>query len=554
MLQNLKKLLQSKGIGSETLRWLWTILTPMRAKLAWLILFRCCITMVGIGSTVVNKYLVDYASAYLDVTGIIVLTVVCSGVNLLGGMLLSLLAVQLTERFSLHIRSSLYARILDGVWAHRARFHSEDLLSRLTSDVGRVSDGIVTAATTLISTAVQFCLAFGLLCLYDKTIALFTLASVPCIAVLTLLLGLRLKELQVRQQQAEADYRVYLQEQLSAADVVKAFEAEAESCRRFAALQERRIRLVMRSNRYSIAMRFGVNAAFVSAYLFAFITGAQKIATGAISFGTMTAFLTLVNQVQAPALSLSRIVSQLIAVTASASRLLEIAALPQEPSQTASTGLSRPVGLTASGLSFHYETELDVLKDVSFSIAPGQIAAIMGHSGVGKTTLIRLILGYLRPLEGTIVLQDAQTQRPCSPGTRGLISYVPQGNTLFSGTIAENLRLGLPAATPAEMWDALRMACADTFVVALPAGLETRIGERGHGLSEGQAQRIAIARAFLRPAPILILDEATSALDEKTELAILTQLRERRAGQTCLVISHRGTVTEFADQLIEIGP
>ena len=157
-------------------------------------------------------------------------------------MLLSLLAVQLTERFSLHTRSSLYARILDGVWEHRARFHSEDLLSRLTSDVGRVSDGIVTAATSLIATAVQFCLAFGLLCLYDKTIALFTLASVPCIAVLTLLLGLRLKELQVRQQQAEADYRVYLQEQLSAADVVKAFEAEAESCRRFAALQERRIR------------------------------------------------------------------------------------------------------------------------------------------------------------------------------------------------------------------------------------------------------------------------------------------------------------------------
>lgn len=551
-MQKIKKLLHAKGVSLDEMRWLWGLLLPYGGKLFRLILFRSCITGIGVGSAVVNKYLVDLAAAYLDVTGIIVLTIACSGINLLGSMLLSVFAVQLTEHLSIHIRTNLYAHILNSVWVERSRQHSEALLSRLTSDVSRISDGVVNASTGLIAAALQFCLAFFLLYSFDASIALFALLSVPFIAFISLAFGIRLKRIHIQLQQAEADYRVYLQEQLCYADVLKAFQYEAESQAALAQLQKRRMELVIKSNRYSIGMRFGVNGAFLGAYLFAFITGALKVASGAISYGTMTAFLSLVNQVQSPVLSLSKIASQVIAVLASTSRIREIANMPQEIGTTETVRSGSVLGISVKQLTFSYNTDSELFKDLSFEIPPGGITAIMGHSGAGKTTLVRLLLGFLQPSEGTIAFTDGQERYPCSEATRHLISYVPQGNTLFSGTIAENLRLGNPNATDAQMTEALHMACADAFVASLSDGLQTRVGEKGNGLSEGQAQRIAIARAFLRPAPVLILDEATSALDEQTELQILRKIKEKHTGQACLVISHRSAITKFADQIIAL--
>lgn len=551
-MEKIKKLFHDKGITADELPWLWNIIRPYHKKIFGLILLRCFITVIGIGSVVVKKYLVDLAAAYLNVTGIIILTVSCTAVNLLGSMLLSMLTVQFTERLSIHIRSDLYAHILNSVWSERSGQHSEDLLSKLTSDVSKICDGVVSASTGLIATMVQFGLAFILLYIFDSSIALFALLSAPFIALFSLVMGIRLKKIHIQQQQAEADYRVYLQEQLSHGDVLKAFQYEDESKKTFVQLQKKRMDLVIKGNHYSIGMRFGVNAVFMSAYLFAFITGALKIASGAISYGTMTAFLSLVNQVQSPVLSLSTIASQIIAVLASTSRIREIANMPMETCSAKTVVSGSAVGITAKHLTFSYNEDNELFRNYSFEIQPDSITAIMGHSGIGKTTLIRLILGFLQPTEGSIAVTDGQEHYPCSESTRNLISYVPQGNTLFNGTIADNLRIGNSLATDAQMMEALRMACADEFVEALQDGLQTRIGEKGHGLSEGQAQRISIARAFLRPAPILILDEATSALDEQTELKILRQIKEKHTGQTYLVISHRNAITEFADQVINL--
>lgn len=536
----------------DELHWLIRLFSPYCGSLLRLILLRCCITIVGIGSTLANKYLVDFAAAYFNVTGIILLTVACSCVSLAGGILLSLFSVRLTERCSIHIRSHMYARLLNSCWIERSELHSEDYLSRLTSDVGRICDGVIGAITGLISTAVQFCLAFALLYIFDASVAAFALISAPFIVLFSLLFGIRLKRIQVQMQQADADYRVYLQEQLTLADVVKAFQQENNSQECLAELLNKRTRLVLKSNRYSIGMRFGINAVFISAYLFAFITGALKIASGSITYGTMTAFLSLVNQVQTPVLSLSRIMSQIIAALASTSRLHEITNMSSEDSFQGSITVSGAVGISADQLTFSYQPDNTVFRGLSFDIAPGSITAIMGCSGAGKTTLIRLLLGFISADSGSLAFTDGQNRYPCAQSTRSLISYVPQGNTLFSGTIAENLRFGCPDATDSQLIDALRMACADRFVMELPDGLHTRIGEKGHGLSEGQAQRIAIARAFLRPAPILILDEATSALDESTEFEILKQLKKRSPAQTCIVISHRNTIVEFADQIISL--
>lgn len=552
-MQKIRDLLAEKHISMTELRWLVQLFKPHFMGLLGLTFLRCALIVLGIGSTLVNKQLVDWASAFFSVKGTILLTIACSCTSLLGGAGLSYLSTLFTQRCTIRIRADLYAHLLESVWPQRTQLHSEDYLTRMTSDVDRICDGIIGGATGLVGTAVQFLLAFALLYSFDPSIALFALLCIPVIALCSLGLGFYLKRIHLQVQQADADCRIFLQEQLSHADVLKAFEQEAKSRQTLLALLEKKKALTLKSSRYSIGMRIGVTGAFSATYLFALITGALKIASGSITYGTMTAFLSLVNQVQSPVLSLSSILSQLIAVWASASRIHEITAMQTEAHIPAPLQTSGAVGIRAQNVSFSYPAGEPVLQDLSFEIAPGTIAAVMGHSGIGKTTLIRLLLGFLSADSGTLVFTAEQTSLPCSPATRKLISYVPQGNTLFSGTIAENLRLGCPTATDQELFAALRLACADQFVQALPKGLDTIVGEKGHGLSEGQAQRIAIARAFLRPAPVLILDEATSALDEQTELAILEHLRTVRPRQTCVVISHRSTVSHFADQMIVLS-
>lgn len=538
------------GKSAAELRWLARLFLPYRARLLSLTVLRCCIIVLGILSALINKHLVDWAAAFFSVRGTVALAVVCSCGSLLGGALLSSLTVRFAQRCTLEIRVDLYSRLLQSIWPERTRLHSEDQLSRLMGDVERICDGVIGAATGLAATAVQFCLALALLFAFDRTVAAAALLSVPLIAACSLGFGIYLKRLQLQTQKADSECRVFLQEQLSHGDVIRAFAHELESEQALAALLEKKKRLVLKSTHCGIVMRLGVNGAFTAAYLFALVTGALKAASGSITYGTMTAFLSLVSQVQSPVLSLSGILSQLVGVCASAARVYEIADLAKEPQPIAVRGDA--VGISAKGVCFSYQDGKPVLQNVSFEIAPGSITAVMGRSGAGKTTLIRLLLGFLTVDEGSLSFTLGASHLPCSPAVRSLISYVPQGNTLFSGTIAENLRLGCPEATQAQMLEALHAACADTFVQALPDGLQTCIGEKGHGLSEGQAQRIAIARAFLRPAPILLLDEATSALDEKTELEILTHLKAQCGQRTCVIISHRNSVSQFADQLIEL--
>lgn len=548
----IKYLIKEKGISLADLRWVGKLISPYKGKIICMILLQCFLSAVGVGSAVVHKYLVDYAARYLNVTGLIVLAAACSCVSLLGSIFLNVYSVRITERFSFHIRSSLYAHILNSLWIERTRLHSGEILSRLTSDVNRIADGVINVSAGIASTLVQFVLAFVLLWQYDRMLAVFALMTGPFVAVFGFAMGRRLKRIQVDLQQTEADYRVFLQEQISHADILKVFQQEAESQQKLRCIQEKRMGLVIKSNRCSVLMRFGISAFFSASYLFAFITGALKVASGAITYGTMTAFLSLVNQVQTPVLSLSRVVSQLIGVMASASRVRRITDLPQEKLLPGKTRAGSAVGVSVSKVTFSYDGEHNVIHDLSFEIAPGSITAIMGSSGIGKTTLVRLMLGFLKPAAGEIRFVSQTEQFLCSEATRSLLSYVPQGNTLFSGTIAENLRIGNRDASEKEMWEALEAACAAEFVARLPMGLHTRIGEKSHGISEGQAQRISIARAILRPAPILILDEATSSLDEETERNILHHLTRRRPEQTRIVISHRDAITKFANQIIHL--
>jgi len=265
----------------------------------------------------------------------------------------------------------------------------------------------------------------------------------------------------------------------------------------------------------------------------------------------MSVFLTLVNQVQAPVMGLAQQVPKVVSVLASAGRVMELQNMPDEELLPVDMNKEH-IGVKVDHMSFGYTDEL-VLEDVSLDIKPGEFVAIIGESGIGKTTLIRVIMSFMSNIEGGVTFYNSLGEsNKGNAGTREFISYVPQGNTLFSGTIRENIRMGKLDATEEELINALKLASGYDFVMELPNGIDTVIGERGHGLSEGQAQRIAIARAFIRNAPFLILDEATSALDEATELSVINGLRKLEPKPTCLVITHRKSILKYCDREIKI--
>ena len=275
----------------------------------------------------------------------------------------------------------------------------------------------------------------------------------------------------------------------------------------------------------------------------------MQVAAKVITFGTMSVFMTLVNRIQAPIMQLAQQIPKVVNILASAGRVIELQEIAEEEKKEEHIE-AKTLGLKVDGLTFGYSKET-VIEDASFEIRPGEAVAIVGESGIGKTTLVRIIMSFLNPVSGSLEFYNENGQsEEANAGIRKYISYVPQGNTLFSGTIRENIRMGNIEATEEEMLDALRMASGYDFVMELENGLDTIIGERGHGLSEGQAQRIAIARTLVRKAPFMILDEATSALDEATEQKVIDGLNNLIPKPTCLIITHRRSILQYCDREI----
>ena len=536
-----------------SLRWLGALLADSRPRLALLSFLRCAAVLVGVASAAVNRHVLDAAVARsADLAEAIALVVLVQGASVAVSMVLSWIATVLAERMSNGLRLSVYERLLGARWEDFSRHHSEQLLSRLTSDVSNITNGLTGTAVSLLAMVVQAVAAYWLLWRYDVVLAVFIAVLVPVALLASVLVSLRLRVLQQAVQQAEADYRQRAQEVLSYEAVIKAFEAQGDELARLSRLQGEHERLVRRRARLSVVANLVMGVTFTGSYLFAFVHGVLGIADGAVSYGTFVAFLSLVSQVQSSLSGLGGMLPRAASVVASVARVREVADLPQDDSKGDCPLLNHPVGVRAEGLAFSYGAGRQVLRDVSFQIAPGEVVAVMGPSGAGKTTLVRLLLGLVEPTAGSIGLAPGGGQvLPCSDA-RSLVSYVPQGNTLLSGTIRENLLLGGSEATDEELCDALAAADALSFVDGLPHGLDARVGERAGGISEGQAQRIAIARALVRPAGLLLLDEATSALDEDTELAVMRAIRGLASRPTCVVVTHRRSVVSFCDRVLSL--
>jgi ABC-type multidrug transport system fused ATPase/permease subunit len=342
-----------------------------------------------------------------------------------------------------------------------------------------------------------------------------------------------------------------MQESLQHKTIVKTLEQSDGMIGRLAKWQEQLFGEVIVRTRFSILSRGLVSMGFSAGYLTAFIWGVFSIQGGAITFGVMTAFLQLVGRIQRPLADLARMIPTLVSALTSTERLIELEELPKEPVGDA-VCMEGVAGVRFSDVSFMYaDGEEEVLTHLNEDFAPGSMTAVLGETGAGKTTLIRLILALVRPTAGRVAMYDAEREVEVSPQTRSNLVYVPQGNTLFSGTIRDNLLLGRPDATDEQLWEVLRASCAE-FVLSLPEGLDTKCGEQGGGLSEGQAQRIAIARAILRGKDILLLDEAASALDEATEKALVQNIKAYYKEKTVIWITHRKSIAALCDAVLEV--
>lgn len=488
------------------------------------------------------------ASYYIFLFAFIMIT------QIIVGAYLTMRITKFKELLSYKLQQRFLDRLFKTEWSNLHKYHNGDIQTRLTSDVSNVVDVWANTFPSMISLFVQLITAFTTLWYFDSTLAIAAFLVGPFFILISWFIGRKLKKYQHHIQSAESQYRSYLTESVHHALIIKTFEHEKESIERIDRLQKNKLFWVLKRQMYAVTTGVTMGIGYRIGFFLAFGVGAFKLSSGTTSFGTFTAFLQLVGQIQAPMEGLSRSLPLVVAAAASAERLKEFESLTLEAEKN-EEALTESIisSLTLDRVYFSYEESNPILVDVSLEVNEGEIIAIVGTSGEGKTTLLRLLLTLIQPQKGQLCITDGDRQKHIlSSNTRSYFSYVPQGNTLLSGTIADNIRIGRPSATDNELIEVSKQACAWEFIEKLPNRLETKIGEGGYGLSEGQSQRVAIARALLRPSPILLLDEATSALDLNTEWEVIKNLQRMSPLKTCIAITHRLSVADICDRIYEL--
>ncbi len=545
------KFLSNIRSQQDVTQWLVKRVKPFIPQLVLMMLFSVITTGLSIAMTLVTKYILDTATTGGSLFNGVALYLGIFIISTVSTTIIGIITAVLNEKFSFGIRIKIYNSVMNTLWDRITKYHSGDIITRLSSDVDIVAAGIAEILPSIFSLCITFIAAFATLSFFDPLVAVIALIFGPITALVGLISARKLRPIQKKIQESESAYKSYMQESIANLTVYKAFNAQQLATDSISELRKTRVDWVMKRQRISAITSATMSASFQAGYISAFTYSALQLSAGAITYGTMSIFLTLVNQIQAPVIGLSRVVPRVVSIFTSATRIMEIDDLSDEMF-TEQTFTSDNLGISINNLSFAYGDE-DIIKDANLTINPGEFVAMMGSSGIGKTTFIRLAMSFLKPNSGDIRLfSDAGESYEIDAGSRVHISYVPQGNTLISGRIIDNIRLGNNEITEEEIWEILKIVAVDEFVKGTPDGLYTVIGEKGLGLSEGQAQRLAISRALAKKASVLILDEATSALDEATEIAVLDHLRNHTSGMTCLLITHRSSTLNFCDRCIRI--
>ncbi|WP_454895973.1 ABC transporter ATP-binding protein [Alloprevotella tannerae] len=537
------------------LKWLWKMWQGYRTQALMNV-------VIGLGVVALDLLFVWATKLAIDIaTGVdtqfslkwAIFLLVCFACGQVGlGICSRWVSAVLGVRAQNKIQHDLYARLLGSGWRELRAYHTGNLLNRLETDVYTVITLLTENFPSFFTTIVKFLGAFLFLFWMDKTLALIVVVIVPFFVVCSKLYMRKLRRLTHVIRDNDSKIQSLLQESLQHVVVIKTLGRQRTMLDRLASLQNLLYRETLRKTKYSTISSTVINAGFIAGYMLTFTWGTVSLQRGLITYGALIAFIQLVGQIQGPARQLARYVPLFISAFTATERLMELENIRHEAVK-GDRLLSGRVGLRLEHLTFAYEKgSKKIFDNFSYDFPPQSITAILGETGSGKTTLVRLLLNLIRPQAGSLYLYDAQGLRlDASPDTRCNFAYVPQGNTLLSGTIKENLLLGRPDATDEELHEALRLAAAD-FINELPDGIESICGEGGTGLSEGQAQRIAIARALLRRAPFLLLDEATSALDTETERRVLQNIVGTFEGRTVIVVTHRPEVLQYCTQVLDL--
>ena len=449
------------------------------------------------------------------------------------------------------LQRRLFSHLLQSEWNGQEDRHSGDTLNRMEQDVRDLTSCITETFPALLEVSFRFIGAFLYLFHMDGRLACLIVCIVPCFLVLSKVYVRKMRTITRDIRSTESRVQSILQESIQHRAILKTLERTGTMIDKLVQTQgELRGHVRHRAVFSSFSSTF-LSIGFATGYLVTFLWGVNSLQAGTITYGMMISFIQLVGQIQGPFRDLTRFIPVLISTLTASERLMELEEMPLEEDSNPIV-FSDGAGVRLTDVSFRYkEGGRAILSRFSCDFPKGSTTAILGETGAGKTTLIRLILALLKPVEGTIEMYNETQTEKVSPQTRCNLVYVPQGNTLFSGTIRDNLLLGNPDATEDDMREALETACAG-FVMDRPGGLDAVCGELGAGLSEGQAQRIAIARALLRKGSVLLLDEATSALDMQTEQELLKNLSTREAGQTIICVTHRPAVIAYCSHVIEM--
>lgn len=537
---------------SEILRWLWRAWRGNRLQAA----LNAIVGLLSVGVSLTQvwavKHAIDVASG--DEQGNIYMAVAFMGVLILIDFALNISGIWIRNLLGIKAQNRMQQRVLDRIlrseWRGKESRHSGDVLNRLEFDVTNVVNFLTETLPSALSVLAMFIGAFSYLASMEWRLAVLVAAMVPLFVIVSKIYIRQMRGLTRQVRDSDSKVQAFMQEITQNRMLVKTLESGGFMINRLESTQSELRRNVVRRTSFSVFSNFILNFGFTLGYLVAFLWAAVRMSAGTLSFGGMTAFLQLVSKIQGPARSLTKLVPAFVSVFTAAERLMELEEDPLEE-QGDPIMLDAPCGVRLDNVSYAYlDGDSNVIDNLSFDFRPGCCTAILGETGAGKTTLVRMLLALLQPQSGSLHIYNNVEERQLTPRLRANFVYVPQGNTLLSGTIRENLCLGKHNATDEEMREALVKSCAE-FVFDLPDGLDTACAEKGGGLSEGQAQRICIARALLRNRSVMLFDEATSALDPDTERRLLKNILASH-DKTIIFITHRLAVVDYCDDVLRV--
>lgn len=565
------------GIYGES-RWIYKYAKIYKWSILTYIFFGLLSTAMSLGSSVVSKILIDSvivmkygqnAAGSISAAGrhypiyiTAVMYIMMALAVIAANALTSRISAKIDIKVNNEIRADIFNKILEADWEAASEYHSGDLLNRLNSDVSAVSSSVLGWIPNLITRTFQFVGTFLIIFYYDRTLAFLALVSAPFTIIVSRTLMKKMRNYNKKMKEASGKTLAFNQESFQNTQTIKSFGIVREFGDKMKKVQDEYAGMALDYNRFAVITSAVMSLAGTVVSALCFGWGIYRLWKGFISYGTMTMFLQLAASLSSAFSSLVGLVPSAIAATTSAGRLMAVSELPKEKYEDEEGVASileasdkEGVFVKLEDAEFAYRGGSKVFEHAQFYAGAGEIVALVGPSGEGKTTLLRVLLSIVRISAGEACIgtdREGKTVK-ISAASRKLFSYVPQGNTIFSGTVADNIRMLKPDATDDMITEALKLACAYDFVMKLPKGIYSHVGEHGGGFSEGQAQRLAIARAVASDAPILLLDEATSALDVATERKVLRNIMNSDRKKTCILTTHRPSVLGVCSRVYRIS-